>query len=70
MCTQDYRIYTCGCKKSEEFHQCQQRRGTNVKCTPVVQGELRSSPHMCSGHMVKPSAPVHYRRDGEGSSNG
>jgi hypothetical protein len=54
MCTQDYRMYTCGCKKLEEFRQCAERDGTNVKCSPVVQNRLADSVHMCSKHMVKP----------------
>ena len=54
MCTQDYRMYTCGCKKLEEFRQCEARLGTNVRCNPVVQNPLDPSVHMCSRHMVKP----------------
>ncbi|KAF2257522.1 hypothetical protein CC78DRAFT_483662 [Lojkania enalia] len=47
-------MYTCGCKKLEEFRQCQPRVGTNVKCSPVTQTRLPDSVHMCSRHMVKP----------------
>ncbi|KAF2135472.1 uncharacterized protein K452DRAFT_281471 [Aplosporella prunicola CBS 121167] len=54
MCIQDYRLYTCGCKKLEEFRQCAERQGTNVKCSPVTQQRLQDSVHMCSRHMVKP----------------
>lgn len=32
MCMQYYRIYTCGCRKEEEYKQCEDRLGTNVKC--------------------------------------
>ncbi len=53
MCEQDYRMYTCGCKKLEEFRQCEERQGTNVKCTPVKMTKVQDSVHMCSKHMVK-----------------
>jgi len=53
MCIQTYRLYTCGCKKPEEFKQCRERQGTNVKCTPTTREELAESLHMCSKHMVK-----------------
>ncbi|KAK4159216.1 hypothetical protein QBC43DRAFT_304845 [Cladorrhinum sp. PSN259] len=56
MCVQTYRVYTCGCKKPEEFKQCEARLGTNVKCTPVTREDRLSSPHMCSTHMVKQGA--------------
>ncbi|KAF2459723.1 hypothetical protein BDY21DRAFT_336313 [Lineolata rhizophorae] len=54
MRTQDYRKYTCGCRKQEEFRQCAARQGTNVKCSPVSQNRLPNSTHMCPRHMVKP----------------
>lgn len=54
MCKQYFRVYTCGCKKLEEFVQCQARQGTNVKCLPTTQVPLAVSVHMCSKHMVKP----------------
>jgi hypothetical protein len=37
MCTSHYITYTCGWKKEMEFIQCAERRGTNVKCDPIVQ---------------------------------
>lgn len=36
MCIQTYRVYSCGCKRPEQFIQCAARRGTHVKCTPVT----------------------------------
>jgi hypothetical protein len=54
MCEQDYRQYTCGCKKMEEYRQCSERLGTNVKCSPVTPVKLPDSQHMCTKHMVKP----------------
>ncbi|PVH68583.1 hypothetical protein DL98DRAFT_522667 [Cadophora sp. DSE1049] len=53
MCVQTYRKCTCGCRKPEEFKQCERRLGTNVKCTPVTKEDLPESLHMCSKHMVK-----------------
>ncbi len=53
MCIQYYRMYTCGCRKEEEFQQCEGRIGTNVKCTPVIWEALPVSLHMCKRHMVK-----------------
>lgn len=53
MCVQTYRLYTCGCKKPEEFIQCPARLGTNVKCTPVTKDNPSESMHICSKHMVK-----------------
>lgn len=47
-------MYTCGCKKFEEYRQCHPRQGTNVKCSPVEQVRLPDSAHMCTKHMVKP----------------
>ncbi|UPX20129.1 uncharacterized protein EKO05_0010373 [Ascochyta rabiei] len=44
MCEQDYRYYTCGCRKWEEFRQCE----------PVTLIRLVDSSHMCKTHMVKP----------------
>ncbi|QKX54495.1 uncharacterized protein TRUGW13939_01582 [Talaromyces rugulosus] len=54
MCTQFFRMYTCGCRKTEEFQQCPERFGTNVKCSPVRWTESGASLHMCIKHMVKP----------------
>lgn len=53
MCVLEVRKYTCGCTKNEEFRQCEARRGTNVKCTPVRKVDLLDSSHMCINHMVK-----------------
>ena len=61
MCEQDFRRYTCGCKKYEEFRQCAARAGTNVKCNPVSQIELPQSLHMCTRHMVKPGKDEMHR---------
>lgn len=38
----------------EEFKQCDERFGTNVKCSPVKEEKLDPSVHMCARHMVKP----------------
>jgi len=54
MCTQTYRTYTCGCEKPEEFKQCPERLGTNVKCNPMTKEALPDSGHTCSKHMLKP----------------
>ncbi|KAL4778849.1 hypothetical protein BJX76DRAFT_342307 [Aspergillus varians] len=61
MCTQFYRIYSCGCKKPEQFKQCDERLGTNVKCDPITSEPLPESDHMCARHMVRPSAVVLMR---------
>lgn len=54
MCIQNYRMYTCGCKRTEEFKQCEPRQGTNVKCSRMTWEPLDPSVHMCLQHMVKP----------------
>jgi len=54
MCTQDYHLHTCKCKKYEEFRQYAQHAGTNVKCKPVIQNKLADSTHYCKKHMVNP----------------
>lgn len=54
MCEQDYRRYTCGHTKMEGFRQCDERAGTNTKCTPITKNRLPDSPHMCVDHMVAP----------------
>ncbi|KAL4891354.1 hypothetical protein BDV59DRAFT_182301 [Aspergillus ambiguus] len=61
MCTQYYRMYTCGCRKTEEFKQCEERQGTNVKCSPVKWEPLDPSVHMCARHMVKPGKDEMHR---------
>ena len=55
-------MYTCGCKKYEEFRQCTERQGTNVKCSPVSPNKLDDSLHMCPRHMVKPGKDEMRRR--------
>jgi hypothetical protein len=62
MCKQMYRTYSCGCTKEEEFKQCAERLGTNVKCHPVVREPLSPSSHMCKSHMVKQGTQVTYHR--------
>ncbi len=61
MCTQDYRLYTCGCRKLEEFRQCLARQGTNEKCAPVTQNRLDDSSHMCSKHLIVPGKDRMHR---------
>ncbi|KAL6229472.1 hypothetical protein BDW75DRAFT_97594 [Aspergillus navahoensis] len=61
MCIQYYRLYTCGCKKNEEFKQCNERLGTNVKCSPVRLEPLDPSVHMCAKHMMKPGKDEMHR---------
>jgi len=62
MCTQYYRLYTCGCKKEEEYKQCEERLGTNVKCSPMNWVPLDPSAHMCKKHMVKEGKDEMSRR--------
>ena len=54
MCEQDYRQYSCGCKREGEFRQCTARAGTNVKCDPVTPNDPVRANHMCVRHMVYP----------------
>jgi len=53
MCIQYYRTYTCGCKRNEEFVQCDERLGTNVRCDEVHLKPLLAALHMCFSHMVE-----------------
>ena len=62
MCTQYYRKYTCGCKQPEEFKQCEERLGTNVRCNRVLREELDAPSHMCIKHMVKSGTERMERR--------
>ncbi|RAK99351.1 uncharacterized protein BO80DRAFT_128457 [Aspergillus ibericus CBS 121593] len=48
-------------KKTEEFEQCEERRGTNVKCSPMRWRPLDPSVHMCVRHMVKPGKDEMHR---------
>ncbi len=52
MCIQYYREYTCGCEMDEEFVQCDERLGTNVRCEPERR-PLVEAVHMCVFHMVE-----------------
>jgi hypothetical protein len=52
MCIQYYRRYTCGDKRKEDFHQCEKRRGTNVRCTPLEEKFYEESAHYCVDHIV------------------
>ncbi|KAL2187957.1 hypothetical protein L209DRAFT_754146 [Thermothelomyces heterothallicus CBS 203.75] len=61
MCEQDYRYYTCGCTKMEEFRQCVARQGTNVKCSPVTKVRLPGSSYICIKHIVKPGKDEMHR---------
>lgn len=60
MCESKYIQYTCGCKKEMEFEQCDERRGTNVKCHPIRKVFGKNSNNYCSRHLVKPDAEVKY----------
>jgi hypothetical protein len=53
MCTSHYITYTCGRKKEMEFVQCAERRGTNVKCDPVVQVLGKEAQSYCASHLVE-----------------
>lgn len=43
-----------------EFEQCDERRGTNVKCHPIRKVFGKNSNNYCSRHLVKPDAEVKY----------
>jgi hypothetical protein len=53
--------YTCGCTKPKEFIQCQEREGTNAKCSPMPKVQEPPKTHMCIDHMVNPDAMVMCR---------
>jgi len=58
MCESKCITYTCGCTKEMEFVQCQERRGTIVKCHPATKTPDKVSTNYCPGHLVKPNAPL------------
>ena len=60
MCKSKFIKYTCGCKKEMEFVQCEERRGTNVRCNPVRKEWGKDSANYCRVHLVKPDAPKKY----------
>jgi hypothetical protein len=37
-----------------KFEQCAERRGTNVKCKPVVKVLGEQAENYCAGHLVEP----------------
>jgi len=63
MCTQYYRRYTCGDKRKEDFRQCEKRRGTNVRCTPIEEKSYENSAHYCLDHMVSSEVHDKMKRD-------
>lgn len=65
MCTSLFIKYACGCKKEMEFVQCDERRGTNVRCQPFRKEWGKDSANYCRGHLVKPDAPKKYFSDEE-----
>lgn len=54
MCVDKVRHYSCECMQIASFEQCQEHRGTNVRCDPVRRERLPDATHMCKKHMVKP----------------
>ncbi|KAK4108642.1 hypothetical protein N656DRAFT_412739 [Canariomyces notabilis] len=60
MCTSEYIVYTCGCRREMEFIQCPRRQGTNVKCARLRHRERRVSTNYCSRDLVRPDAEVKY----------
>ena len=69
MCIQNYRTYTCGCKRTEQFKQCEPLLGTNVKCSRLRWEPLGPSAHMCLQHMVKPGNKILRLKEGSDSEN-
>ncbi|KAI0182981.1 hypothetical protein EV127DRAFT_448301 [Xylaria flabelliformis] len=53
MCTIQYHLYTCGCKKEGRFTQCEPRLGTNVMCDPVTEELMPPKQHWCFDHCVE-----------------
>ena len=43
-----------------EFEQCDERRGTNVRCHPIRKVFGKNSENYRSRHLVKPDAQVKY----------
>ena len=74
MCTQYYRIYSCGCKKLEQFVQCEVRRNTNEKCLKHdIDNEPQArSQHECKNHLLKPGHDKKVRENvpQNGAQNG
>ncbi|KAL3474534.1 hypothetical protein BJX99DRAFT_231498 [Aspergillus californicus] len=60
MCSSQFMLYTCGCKRESEFIQCLERRGSNVKCKPITKLPATRSMNYCEGHLVPPDAPKKY----------
>jgi hypothetical protein len=68
MCTSHYVTYTCGCKKEMLFEQCAERRGTIVKCNPVVKVLGKEAENYCQGHLVFPDVrEAKVAKKGEGA---
>jgi len=65
MCESQFIQYTCGCKKEMEFIQCEERRGTIVKCSRITKSKGKESMNYCSTHLVKPDAPEVCRNRNE-----
>ncbi|KAK0732981.1 hypothetical protein B0T26DRAFT_682522 [Lasiosphaeria miniovina] len=59
MCTSYYIKYTCQCKEME-FVQCEERQGTNVRCTPVTKRHRKDAQNFCESHLVYSNTPRTY----------
>ncbi|KAI1735777.1 hypothetical protein F4680DRAFT_297656 [Xylaria scruposa] len=63
MCTSKFIKYTCNCKKEMEFIQCDERRGTNTKCSPPNKEWEKDADNYCPRHLVKRDAQVKYMNE-------
>ncbi|KAK3375593.1 hypothetical protein B0T24DRAFT_616618 [Lasiosphaeria ovina] len=40
-----------------EFVQCEERQGTNVRCTPITKRHRKDAQNFCESHLVYSNAP-------------
>lgn len=54
MCTQEYDVYTCGCRTKGEFHQCDEKytAQSNLQCDRITH-TINESRNYCAKHLVK-----------------
>ena len=63
MCTEEYRLYSRGCKKVLDFHQCAARLHSFVRCNSVERVEVPKCDHYCKQHCVQPGTDMNFRKE-------
>lgn len=56
MCSQEYLLYTCGCKPKGQFIQCDEKydSGLNLRCDKIT-AVTKECANYCASHLVSES---------------